>query len=47
MNSKIENIVWVFLRKWVGKVDICSFWVTTLTLTTGDALSLSLDQAVL
>lgn len=38
MKSRIENIVGVFLRKWVAKIDIYSFWIATLTLPAIDAL---------
>jgi hypothetical protein len=38
MKSRIKSIVGVFLTVGVAKVNICSFWVATLTLTAGDGL---------
>jgi hypothetical protein len=38
MKSRIKSIVGVFLTVGVAKVNICSFWVATLTLTAGDSL---------
>jgi hypothetical protein len=36
MKSRIKSIVGVFLNVGVAKVNICSFWVATLTLIAGD-----------
>jgi hypothetical protein len=38
MKSRIKSIVGVFLTVGVVKVNICNFWVATLTLTAGDGL---------
>jgi hypothetical protein len=36
MKSRIKSIVGVFLTVGVVKVNICNFWIATLTLTAGD-----------
>jgi len=40
MNSRIKSIVGVFLTVGVAKINICSFWVATLTLPAGDGLTI-------
>jgi hypothetical protein len=39
MKSRIENIIRLFLRKWVVNVDIDTFSIAILTTTTGDAFT--------
>ncbi len=46
MNSRIKSIVEVFLTVEVAKVNICIFWVATLTLPAGDGLMVQLWMEV-